>query len=356
MLEQQSRLSSVFYRMSPDKREQLDKEVQYMLENNIAEPSNSSWASPCLLVGKPDPTFRPCTDFRKVNKITKPNVFPFPRMEDCVDQVGAAKFVSKFDLLKGYWQVPLTTRAREISAFVTPSGFFSYKVMPFGLRDTPATFQRLINRVVSGLAGCPVYLDDVVIFSDTCKEHLQRIQALFDQLRWAKLTVNLAKWDFAKAKVTYLGKVVGQDEVRPVQAKVEAIQWFPVPTTKKDLMRFLGLAGFYPGFFHNFSTVAAPLTELLKAKTKFVWSAECQSAFEAIKSLLCDCPVLAAPQFKQLFKLHVDASNVGAGAALLQEDESGTDRAISFFSRKFNSYQLNYSVIEKEALALIWAL
>lgn len=122
-----------FYRVSPDKKEQLDKEVQYMLENNIAEPSNSSWASPCLLVNKPDFTFRPCTDFRKVNRITKPDVFPLPRMEDCVDQVDAAKFVSKFDLLKGYWQVPLSQRAQEISSFVTPSGLYSCKVMPFGL-------------------------------------------------------------------------------------------------------------------------------------------------------------------------------------------------------------------------------
>lgn len=143
---------------------------------------------------------------------------------------------------------------------------------------------------------------------------------------------------------------MGQGEVHPVQGKVEAIKRFPVPTTKKDLMRFLGLAGFYCGFFHNYSTVAASLTELLKTKTKFIWSAECQSAFEAIKSLLCDCPVLAAPQFKQPFKLHVDVSNVRAGAALLQEDESGTNRAISFFSRKSNSYQLTIVLLKKRHL------
>ena len=342
-----------FYR--PDKREHLDREVQYMLENNIAEPSNSSWASPCLLVTKPDSTFRPCTDFRKVNNVTKPDVFPLPRMEDCVDQVGAAKYVSTFDLLKGYWQVPLSPRAQEISAFITPSGLYSYKVMPFGLRNAPATFQRLMNRVVSGLVGCAVYLDDVVIFSATWEDHLQRIRALLDRLLWAKLTVNLAKCEFAKAKVTYLGKVVGQGEVRPVQAKVEAIQQFPVPNTKKELMRFLGLAGYYRGFCRNFSTIVAPLTDLLKAKVKFLWSPECQSAFESVKTLLCASPVLAAPQFDKPFKLHVDASNVGAGAVLLQ-DRSGVDRPVSFFSRKFHSYQRHYSVIEKEALALIWAL
>ena len=219
--------------MSPVKHEHLEAEVKYMLENNIAEPYASSWSFPCLLVKKSDGTFRPCTDLRKVNKLTKPDSFPLPRMEDCVDQVGSAKFVSKFDLLKGYWQVPLTPRAREIASFITPSGLYSYKVMPFGLRNAPATFQRLMNKVVSGLVGCAVDLDDVVVYSDTWEDHLQRIQALFDRLALASLTVNLAKCEFAKATVTYFGKVVGHGKVRPVRAKVS---------------RFLGMVGYYRGF------------------------------------------------------------------------------------------------------------
>ena len=149
-----------FYRMSAVKHEHLEAEVKYMLENEIAEPCASSWSSPCLLVKKSDSTFRPCTDLRKVNKLTKPDSFPLPRMEDCVDKVGSAKFVSKFDLLKGYWQVPLTPRAREIASFIIPSGLYSYTVMPFELHNAPATFQRLMNKVVSGLVGCAVYLDE----------------------------------------------------------------------------------------------------------------------------------------------------------------------------------------------------
>src|SRR4029434_996346 len=149
-----------FYRVGPDKRKILDGEVQYLLDHGLAEPSYSSWASPCLLVAKPDNTFRFCTDYRKLNKVTKPDSFPLPRVEDCIDQVGAARFVSKFDLLKGYYQVKLTPRAQEVSAFITPSGLFSYRVMSFGLRNAPATFQRLMNRVISGLEGCGVYLDD----------------------------------------------------------------------------------------------------------------------------------------------------------------------------------------------------
>ena len=345
-----------FYRVSPEKRKILESEVSYMLENGIAEPSLSSWASPCLLVSKPDSTHRPCTDFRKINAVTKPDSFPLPRMEDCVDQVGAAKFVSKFDLLKGYWQVPLSKRAREICAFVTPSGLYSYTVMPFGLRNAPATFQRLMNKVVHGLKGCAVYLDDVVIYSDTWEEHLERVRALFDRLIWARLTINLAKCEFAKATVTYLGKVVGQGEVRPIHAKVLAIQAFPVPSTKQELLRFLGMAGYYRGFCANFASVVAPLTELLKADVKYVWSTLCQQAFDKVKSLLSSAPVLAAPRLDMPFQLQVDASDVGTGAVLLQTDEKGAERPVSYFSRKFKVYQRHYSVIEKEALALIWAL
>ena len=275
-----------FYRVSPEKCNYLDAEVEYMVENDIAIPSSSSWASPCLLVPKSDKSPRFCSDFRKVNKVTKPDSFSLPRMEDCVDQVGTARYVSKFDLLKGYWQVPLSKRAQEVAAFITPSGLYSYKVMPFGLRNAPATFQRLMNRVVAGLAGCAVYLDDLVVYSDSWFSHMQRVRALFDRLSQAKLTVNLAKCELARATVTYLGRVVGQGQVAPVCAKVLAVELFPQPATKKELMRFLGMVGYYRCFCKNFSSVVAPLTNLLKAKAQFVWSAECQEAFNNVKTLV----------------------------------------------------------------------
>lgn len=197
-----------FYRVNAERLKCLDAEVTYMLENGIAEPSSSSWASPCLLVPKSDGTLRFCSDFRKVNAVTKPDSFPLPRMDDCIDQVGSAKFVSKLDLLKGYWQVPLSNRAREIAAFVTPRDLYSYSVMPFGLRNAPATFQRLMNHVIGDMQGCAVYLDDVVLYSDTWDVHLKRMRELFIRLAEARLTVNLSKCEFARATVTYLGRVV----------------------------------------------------------------------------------------------------------------------------------------------------
>lgn len=272
-----------FYRVPVEKREVLEKEVQYLLDNGLAEPSFSSWSSPCLLVKKSDGTFRFCTDYRKLNAVTKPDSFPLPRIEDCIDQVGAAKFVTKLDLLKGYWQVLLTERAREMSAFITHNGLFSYRVMSFGLRNAPASFQRLMNRVVAGLDGVTVYLDDVVLVSDTWSSHLKRLRLLFDRLAQARLTVNLAKCEFAGATVTYLGKVVGQGQVRPIRAKVRAIDNFPVPVTKRELMRFLGMVGFYRCFCRNFSSVVAPLTDLLKSRAMFIWTEDCQNAFDSGK-------------------------------------------------------------------------
>ena len=181
-----------------------------MLENGIAVPSISAWSSLCLLATKSDGSDRFCTDYRKVNGVTKPDCYPLPRIDDCVDNVGCAKYVTKLDLLKGYWQVPLTPRAQVISAFVTPDAFLEYTVMPFGVRNAPATFQRLVNTVLSGLSGCEAYFDDIVVYSKTWEEHIQQLRVVFGRLSEANLTLNLANCEFGQATVTYLGKIVGR--------------------------------------------------------------------------------------------------------------------------------------------------
>jgi hypothetical protein len=344
------------YRLNPEKQSYLKKEVQYLLENDFIEPSKSDWSSPCILVPKPDGTYRMCTDYRKVNSVTKTDSYPIPRIDDCIDKVGKAKVVSKFDLLKGFWQVPLSERAKEVSAFVTPDGLFQYKVMPFGMKNSPATFQRIMNQVVSGLEGCETYIDDIVIYSETWEEHLEIMRKFFERLRKAGLTINLAKCEFGQATVTFLGHVVGQGQVKTIDAKIEAICNFPKPVTRKELMRFLGMAGYYRKFCPNFSTISDPLTRLLRKGQKFDWSLECDRAFDQLKAMLQSSPVLTAPNFVLPFKLAVDASDVAAGAVLLQEDSDGVSHPVCYFSRKFNQSQKNYSTVEKECLALILAL
>ena len=344
------------YRVSPMKKELLDKKVQYMLKNDIIEESQSNWSSPCILVPKHDGGFRFCTDFRKVNDKTKSDSVPIPRIADCIDQIGNAKFVSTFDMLKGYWQVPLTQRAREISAFVTPSGLYQYKVMPFGMKNAPATFQRMVNKLVRDIDGCEGYIDDVVIFSDNWSDHIRQIKRFFQIMQEAKLTINLMKSEFGKATVKYLGHIVGQGQVRPLDAKIQTIAKFPIPTSRKELARFLGMAGYYRNFCLNFSDIAAPLTNLLSKKVKFVWTDDCQMAFDKVKLLLQKSPVLKSPDYEKPFKLIIDSSDVGTGSVLVQEASDGLDHPVSYFSKKFLKYQKNYSVVEKETLGLVLAL
>jgi len=201
--------------------------------------------------------------------------------------------------------------------------------MPLGMKNSPATFQRLINKVIADLEGCEAYVDDVREF--------------FERLSRTVLTINLSKSEFGQAQVTYLGHVVGHGEVKPVTAMVEGIANFPRPENKKQLMRFLGMAGYYRRFCPNFASVdaATQLTQLLSKRAKFIWSDRCDKAFEELKAMLQSAHVLVAPDFRTSFKLAVDASDVAAGAVLLQEDDEGVEHPVCYFSKKFNKNHRN---------------
>lgn len=208
----------------------------------------------------------------------------------------------------------------------------------------------MINHLICDLNESEAYIDDVIVHSDTFEEHLLHIRALFVKLLDANLTVSLVKTEFCHAIVEYLGHVVGNGHVKPVLAKVDAIVKFPVPQCKKELMRFLGMAGYYRKFCPNFSTIANPLTCLLKKSSELIWNEACQQAFEQIKAILMVSPVLSSPNFDKEFVLQIDASNMGCGAVLLQEDEDDVCHPVAYFSKKFSKCQHNYSTVEKECL------
>ena len=343
------------YRLNPARKKIMDQEIAYLLNNNLAEPSMSPWASPCLLVPKPDGSHRLCTDYRKVNRVTIRDSYPLPVIDDLVDRIGYAKFITTVDLMKGYYQIPLTPHAREISAFITHSGLYQYKVLPFGMCNAPASFQRVMDWVTRDLQGTSAYLDDLVVVADTWEDHVDRLHHLFERLLSAGLTINLRKCVFGKGSVTYLGHCVGGGLVRPKTANVSAILSFPTPRTRKDVMRFLGMAGYYRKFCHNFAEVAAPLTLLTSKKEPFHWTTACETSFNHLKTFLSAQPVLRTPDFDKPFHLQVDASGVGVGGVLLQ-DHNNILHPVAYFSNKLKPYQRDYSTIEKEALALVLAI
>ena len=335
-------------RINPTKAKIITDEVDYMLTNKLIKPSFSPWSSPVVLVPKPNNQFRLCLDYRKVNAITKTDSYPLPRVDDCVDRIGNAQFISKFDLLKGYWQVPLTERAKEISAFVTHNGLYQCSVMPFGMKNAASTFQRLMNIVCSKVKNCVVYIDDVVIYSNSWEDHLQSIQELLKAIQNANLVINLAKSDFSQAKITYLGFEVGYGKVLPKESNIQAILDFPVPKTRKNIRQFIGLAGYYRKFVLNFSDIVCPLTNLLKKNVNFNWDDSCDISFNKLKSILISHPVLTSPNFSRDFELSIDASDTGIGAMLCQKDDLGESHPVAFFSKKLNEPQRKYSTIEKE--------
>ncbi|XP_063586253.1 uncharacterized protein LOC134763615 [Penaeus indicus] len=343
------------YRMSPYKEKIMEEEVSFLLKNGLAELSESEWASPCALVPK-SKGWRMVTDYRRVNELTKGDCYPLPRILDIIDSIGESKFITVLDLLKGYYQVPLSPEARQITAFVTPNGFYNYCVLPFGLKNAPSSFQRLTGSIIRGLKGVKVYIDDLVVYSSKWEDHVATLRSLFERLQDAGLTVNLVKSEFAQAKVRYLGHEVGGGEVAPVKAKVEAINELPVPKNKRAIQRFIGMAGYYRRFCPNFADVAKPLTYLLSPKQEFKWTVECQESFKKLKNFLTCEPVLRSPDFDKPFTLQVDASDVAAGSVLLQAGKDGVLHPVCYSSAKFKPHQTHYSTVEKEAAALLMAL
>lgn len=336
----------------------LKDEVKMMVDLGVIEPSSSEWCSPVVLVPKKDGTLRFCVDFSKLNSVSAFDPYPMPRVDELIERLGKAKYLTTLDLCKGYWQVPLTETAKELTAFLVPSGLYHFNVMPFGLHGAAATFQWLVDQVLRGMDDvAAAYLDDIVVFSATWKEHLEHLAEVFDRLQGAGLVANAKKCHIAKSEVSYLGYVLGGGSIRPQVDKVQAILSCPLPSTKKRVCSFLGMAGWYRRFIPNFSSTATVLTDLTKKNSpqKVVWTPECKQAFRDLKDCLCSAPVLQSPDFTMPFTVQTDASEVGLGAVLLQ-GEGETRHPVLYISRKLFSRETRYSTVEKEALAIKWAL
>lgn len=347
------------YRVPYHERPVVEECLQDMLRKGVIAPSDSPWSAPVVLVKKRDPEgqlkYRFCTDFRGLNAVTRVDPYPLPLIQETLDQLGASKYFTTLDLTSGYHQVPVAPEDQEKTAFTTEGGHFEYKKMAFGLAGAPATFQRLMDRLLGRLKGkgALVYLDDVIIYSETLEEHLERLAEVLELLRQANLKVNWKKCRFAEKEVTYLGHVISADGVRPNPELVRAVKDYPTPTSQKEVRAFLGLAGYYRRFVPQFAERARPLTQLT-GKRGFIWGPEEQAAFVDLREALCSDQVLVYPDFRDTFTLATDASGVALGAVLSQVRE-GRERPIAYASRQLRGPELNYSATEKELLAVVWA-
>ena len=349
------------YRLPYAWRGQVEQELKDMLEQGIIEPSSSDWASPLLPVGKKDGTLRLCVDYRRLNAISKMDAYPIimPRVEDVINSVGTATFISKIDLTKGYWQVPAAVREgdREKTALSSPLGLFQFRRMPFGLQGAPATFQRMIDKVLESFSDFSNgYIDDidVVVFSSSFEHHLDHLRRVLQSIRQARLTIRSRKCQFGMSYCHYLGHIVGGGQVQPEEAKITAIRDFPLPKTKKGVRSFLGLTRYYRKFIPDYSSLTAPLSNLTRKQNPnvIVWTPDCEHAFKELKRVLCSPQVLCTPDFTKPFVLQTDASDRGVGAVLSQLDDTGRDRPIAYFSKKLLPRETKYSTVEKECLAI----
>ena len=339
--------------MRTSRLKELQRQVEELLVKGYVKESMSPRAVPVILVPKKDGSWRMCVDCRAINNITVKYRHPIPRLDDMLDELHGSCVFSKIDLKSGYHQIRMKEGDEWKTAFKTKYGLYEWLVMPFGLTNAPSTFMRLMNHVLRPFIGkfVVVYFDDILIYSKSLHDHVSHLNSVLDVLRKEKLYANLKKCTFCTDKLVFLGFVVSAKGIEVDEEKIKAIQEWPTPSNLSNVRSFHGLASFYRRFVKDFSTIVAPLTEVIKKNVAFKWSEEQEKAFQLIKHKLTHAPLLALPNFSKTFEIECDASGVGIGAVLMQEG-----RPLAYFSEKLNGAALKYPTYDKELYALVRTL
>jgi hypothetical protein len=323
------------------------------MSKGYVRESMSPCVVPVLLVPKKDGTWRMYVDCRAINNITVKYRHPIPRLDDILDELHGSCIFSKIDLKSGYHQIRIKEGDEWKTAFKTKYELYEWLDMSFGLTNAPSTFMRLMNHVLRAFIGkfVVVYFDDILIYSKDLNEHIEHLKYVFDVLKCEKLYANFKKCNFCMEKVVFLGYVVGTTGIEVDEEKVKAIKEWPTPKSITEVRSFYGLASFYRRFVKDFSTLAAPLIEVIKKNVGFHWGADQENAFATIKDRFCSALVLALPDFNKIFEIECDALGIGIGAVLMQDRQP-----IAFFSEKLSGASLKYPTYDKELYALVRAL
>lgn len=341
-------------RLPISQREVADAEINKMLNNGIIEPSSSPWSAPIVLVKKRDGSTRFCVDYRRLNSVSLKDSYPLPRIDDSLDSLSGAKYFCTLDLAQGFFQVKMNESDKEKTAFATHKGLFQFRVMPFGLANSPKTFERLMELTLAGLhwERCLVYIDDVIVFGKSVGETLDNLKLVFERFREANLKLKPSKCTFFQEEVRYLGHIVSADGIKCEPDKISAVENWPVPESVSDVRSFLGIASYYRKFIADFSNIAFPLTQLTRKDKRFEWTDDCQISFMTLKRALTAAPILAYPTRNDKFILDTDASNFGVGAVLSQIQD-GEEKVIAYGSKTLSRSQRGYCTTYRELLAVV---
>lgn len=349
------------YRYPYCHREEVQRQIKDMLDQGIIRHSSSPWSSPIWVVPKKmdasgKQKWRLVIDYRKLNDKTVDDRYPLPNIVDILDKLGKCQYFSTIDLASGFHQIEIEEGDREKTAFTVESGHYEFCRMPFGLKNAPSTFQRVMDNVLRELLNkvCMVYMDDIIVFSSSLQEHIDNLRLVFSTLEKYNLKMQLDKCEFLSKEVAFLGHLVTAEGVQPNPDKVEAIKRWPIPQTEKELRGFLGTLSYYRRFIRDLAKITRPMTLQLRKGEKLEHTPEFVKSFETCKEILRSSQVLKYPDFSQPFILTTDASKFALGAVLSQ-GSIGKDRPIAFASRTLSKTEENYSTIEKELLAIVWA-
>ena len=342
-------------------REEVQRQISKLLEQGIIRHSISPWTSPVWIVPKKldasgQRKWRLVIDYRKLNEKTIDDRYPIPNISDILDKLGRSMYFSTLDLASGFHQVEIDEKDIPKTAFSVENGHYEFLRMPFGLKNAPSTFQRVMDNVLREHIGviCLVYMDDIIVFSTSLTEHMENLTKIFKTLEKHNLKLQLDKSEFLQKEVAFLGHIVTPEGVKPNPDKIQVIRDWPLPKTEKELRGFLGILGYYRKFIKDFAKIAKPLTNALRKDEVIAHNKDFVEAFHKCKNILSGSDILQYPDFSRQFILTTDASNFAIGAVLSQ-GVIGSDKPIAFASRTLNKSEEKYSAIEKELLAVVWA-